>query len=69
MTYQPNSDPSDKFKSLVKQWVQHHDTARNELADFVEASYSTIDKWWLGTVRPKESTVIQVIKWIESRLK
>lgn len=70
MTYRPQSDPTAPyadFRAAVKQFVQSKDSARMELADFVEAAPTTIDRWWLGTVTPRPATIEQVMKWIKAQ--
>jgi hypothetical protein len=68
VTYQPHNDPTDLFKEMVKKWVQHHDTARREMARQFSVALSTVDRWWIGTASPHPLLKQQVMKWIEARL-
>lgn len=71
MTYRPQNDPSrtyDDFRSLVKSWVEHHDTARKELAREFEVSQGTVDRWWMDLASPHPSLQAQVTSYIKARL-
>jgi hypothetical protein len=55
---------TNKFREIVRKWVQAHNCNREALAVHFEVAPSTVDRWWIGTATPHPTLQTQIIEWI-----